>query len=169
MNDYMFCVDVCESCGISRDKVIRHFEKMFTCDFVLANHERHYHNSGLIRNAETLEYTRMAPIYDTGSCLWHDKRSLIVPADYNYKAKPFGINGMEPKKQLALFHGFEWFDASKLRGFTDRAKDLLALNPYMPKDRLEKIASGLERNVEFLLDFVTNQRPSRSIERNNLK
>ena len=32
------------------------------------------------------------------------------------------------------------------------AKDLLALSPYMPKDRLEKIASGLEHNVGSLPD-----------------
>ena len=121
LNDYQFCLELCERCGISREAALDHFEKMFTCDFILANHDRHYRNFGLIRNVETLAYTRPAPIYDTGSCLWHDKFTLSAYGDYLYSAKPFGRNGMNPKDQLRLFKNFGWFDGSVLEDFTEKA------------------------------------------------
>ena len=158
MNDYQFCIRLCEECGLLRDQIITHFEKMFTCDFILANHDRHYRNFGLIRNVETLQYTRMAPIYDTGACLYHDQFTLDKRSDYEYTAKPFGRNGMAPENQLKLFHNFDWFDENKLSGFIKEAIAILSENPLMPDDRIRQIQRGLERNIACAVDYIKSVR-----------
>lgn len=157
LSDYQFCVELCEKCGIATKDVVTHLEKMLTCDFILANHDRHYRNFGLIRNVETLKYVRLAPIYDTGSCLWHDKITLDKPNDYRYIAKPFGRDGMVPKDQLKLFHGYTWFDERKLDGFTRKAAEILRKDPLLSKVRIDKIMDGLERNIEYVTDYIRKQ------------
>lgn len=157
-NDFQFCLQLCTECGIPGDTVLSCFEKMFTCDFILANHDRHYRNFGLIRNVETLKYTRMAPVYDTGSCLWHDKLELNRPSDFSYMAKPFGRDGMEPEKQLKLFHDFSWFNESRLDGFTSQAAQILLENPLMTKERMNKITERLKQNMEYAADYICRRR-----------
>lgn len=153
-NDYQFCISLCEKCGIPRGEVLGRFAKMFICDFILANHDRHYRNFGLIRNVETLRYTRLAPIYDTGACLWNDKFTLDRYVDYQYTAKPFGRDGMSPEEQLELFRDFDWFDESGLQDFTDKASDVLSQNPILPEKRRDAVLFGLQNNIDHAVDFV---------------
>ena len=42
---------------------------MFLCDYLIANYNRRLRNFSAIRNVETLEHTRMAPIFDSGAAL----------------------------------------------------------------------------------------------------
>ncbi len=154
-SDFRFCVSLCVKCGIPEDQVVSCFEKMFVCDYIMANHDRHYNNFGLIRNVETLKY-RMAPVFDTGSSLWHDKTRLEYPSDYSYMAKPFKNNGMQPEEQLNLFHDFEWFDENRLDGFVESAKNILSGNPYMSRDRINAVIDGLERNIEVVRHISEN-------------
>ena len=58
---------------------------MIVVDFIIANEDRHLNNFGLVRNANTLEWIGVAPIFDSGSSLGYDKvtpnmdkQSLIV-------------------------------------------------------------------------------------------
>lgn len=158
MNDFEFCLELCEGHGIPKDKAYMGYEKMFTCDFILANGDRHYRNFSLIRNAETLAYTRIAPIYDTGACLWYDRMELKRPSDYAYKAKPFGQDGMEPRKQLDLFHRFEWFEESKLKSFPEEASEILKKNPLMPAQRRDAVIKGLRHNLKYAIDYIKDVR-----------
>lgn len=51
------------------EKVKEHFWKMFAADAFLGNFDRHNGNWGVIINELTRE-TRIAPVYDNGSCLY---------------------------------------------------------------------------------------------------
>ena len=57
-------------------KDIENIEKqlcqMLTVDCIIANSDRHFNNFGFIRNADTLEWEGLAPVYDTGTSLFHD-------------------------------------------------------------------------------------------------
>ncbi|MEE0027718.1 MAG: hypothetical protein U0J70_09010, partial [Atopobiaceae bacterium] len=99
-SDLMFYVRCCEELGIHN--VMDGLARMFACDYVLANRDRHWRNFGVMRDVETLRGTRLAPIFDTGSCLWSDVPQLELPIDFNYTAKPFKYNGMRPYDQLQL-------------------------------------------------------------------
>lgn len=153
-NDLQFTEQICQICGIGNSQEF--FSKMFTCDFILGNSDRHWRNFGLIRNVETLEYIRMAPIFDTGHCLWCDTEQLILPVDYEYTAKPFGRDGMQPAKQLGLFHEYEWFVEAALNGFAEEAYAILAQNPNMSEKRIEQIIKGIQLNMEYVVQHVCN-------------
>ena len=39
-------------------------------DFILSNVDRHFNNVGVLRDAESLQFLRMAPIFDSGKSLF---------------------------------------------------------------------------------------------------
>lgn len=151
LSDLMFYVRRCEDVGLDGDAVMDVLAKMFACDFVLANRDRHYRNFGVIRNVETLEVVRLAPVFDSGSCLWSNAELLEVPADFLYMAKPFKCNGMKPADQVKLFKGhFDWFDASVLEGYSERMEEILLKNPNIPERRVNIIVREVRKNIELL-------------------
>jgi len=148
-SDLAFYVRCCEELGI--DGMMEHLARMFACDFVLANRDRHWRNFGVIRNVETLRGVRPAPVFDTGSCLWSDQVALELPVDYKYTAKPFKIDGMRPYDQLRLFSGhLGWLDPAALDGFDEAAAAILRQNPNVTPARLDAVIKQLRRNIESL-------------------
>ncbi|MDO5301279.1 MAG: hypothetical protein Q4E76_02080 [Tissierellia bacterium] len=144
-NDYQFLVGRLKDLGL--DDVEVFLSKIFVCDVIMGNFDRHYQNFGVIRNVETLEYTRMAPIFDTGNSLWCNVETLDTLRDFEYIAKPFGI-GWSPERQLKLFSHFQWFAPEKLDGFIAEAMEILGRNSNMPPARMEKIEGGLKLQIE---------------------
>lgn len=137
-SDLMFYVRCCEELGI-RD-VTDGLARMFACDYVLANRDRHWRNFGVMRNVETLRGTRLAPIFDTGSCLWSDVPQLELPIDFKYTAKPFKYDGMRPYDQLRLFEGhLGWVSERALADFCDCVGDVLGANPNIAPARMDAI------------------------------
>lgn len=155
LSDLQFYVKRCADLGLDPDEVMRQLSKMFVADYVMANRDRHYRNFGLIRNVETLQATRMAPVFDSGSCLWSDRELLEVPIDYEYKAKPFKHDGMRPDDQVLLFKGFfDWFDPTMVDGCADAVAEVLGRNPNIPERRIEKVAAEVRRRAEILKRLV---------------
>lgn len=151
LSDLQFYVKCCTELGLDGEAVMTELAKMFAGDFVLANRDRHYRNFGVVRNVETLQVTRLAPVFDSGSCLWSSAELLEVPADFDYRAKPFKPNGMRPEDQVRLFEGyFGWFDASALADYPDTVRALLGRNPNIPERRVETIAREVEKKIELL-------------------
>lgn len=82
---------------------------------MIANEDRHFNNFGLIRNAETLEWIGVAPIFDCGSSLWHRTlETQIKPKSPSLSCKPFKKTHSE---QLKLVNDFSWIDLNKLQFF----------------------------------------------------
>ena len=148
-SDLMFYVRCCEELGIH--DVMDGLARMFACDYVLANRDRHWRNFGVMRDVETLRGTRLAPIFDTGACLWSDVPQLELPIDFKYTAKPFKYDGMRPYQQLRLFEGhLGWVSERALADFCDCVGDVLSKNPNIAPARLDAIV----RKVRSLADDV---------------
>lgn len=145
-NDWQFLVRTFESLGA--DDARARLTDMFVLDLVIANRDRHYRNFGLIRDVKTLAYKRCAPIFDTGGSLWCWARELDVPRDFAYRAKPFGAEGYPFDRQLRFFDQLDWFDESRLEGFSDEVAEVLAANPMLSSERIDKIRRQIDRNIE---------------------
>lgn len=54
--------------------------KMIAFDHIIHNNDRHEKNFGLLRDSDTLQYFRMAPLFDSGSSFgWNNDRDLTKP------------------------------------------------------------------------------------------
>ena len=151
LSDLAFLVKCYEDLGLDGDMVTEQLAKMFACDFVTANRDRHYRNFGVVRNVETIEVTRLAPVFDSGSCLWSDAELLEAPIDFEYIAKPFKLRGMRPADQVQLFKGhFGWLDPAALEGYPERVAEILGSNPNITERRVRTVADQVRKNVELL-------------------
>ena len=72
----------------------RRINEMLVLDYILAGTDRHLNNFGMLHNLDSGEFT-FAPIYDSGTCLWKDKRiaeKIDGLKDADIVARPFGGN-----------------------------------------------------------------------------
>jgi len=76
-SDYEHLLRCCEWLGIPDAQ--RAVDEMIALDYIIANEDRHYSNFGFVRNAETLEWLGAAPIYDSGTSLWHNALDVGWP------------------------------------------------------------------------------------------
>lgn len=128
-------------------------DKMIICDFILANKDRHFNNFGAIRNVETLEFERIAPIFDNGCSLWYDENDMYVGEFF--LTKPFEEY---EKNQLSLVKNVSWLDINKLNGFVDEVREILLSNKLLSKDRIEKIVEQIKLRIEYVNDFIKNHK-----------
>ena len=134
-------------------------DKMIVCDFILANKDRHFNNFGVIRNVETLEFERIAPIFDNGCSLWFDENDMYVGEFF--LTKPFEEY---EKTQLSLVKNVSWLDINKLDGFALEAREILESNKLLSKDRIDKITEQIKLRIEFVKELIKTRETDNNYE-----
>ena len=146
-NPFQHYASCCKALGIA--DIERPLWKQMVCDDIIANSDRHYRNFGIIRNVESLE-CRMAPIFDSGTCLWcNTPRQDLQRGEFSYKSRQFE---QSPARQMLLVEDMSWFSSDDLDGFVDEAIEILAQNALL-EPRLPYIERALARRVERIRDL----------------
>ena len=127
---------------------------MLCIDFLIMNVDRHWGNFGFIRNVNTLEIERPAPIFDNGNSLWYDMAH--IPEHFD-KAKTFRN---KHRTQIKLVRDFSGIDFAMLCYVPAQAKEILTENKNLPSDRSEKIAIGILERIRMLEKIRGRQRVS---------
>ena len=130
--------------------VIPFLDRMIVLDFIIANEDRHLNNFGAVRDAETLEWRGMAPIYDSGSSLGYDKSVPMMRDRLEVVCKPFKKHHEE---QLKLVSSFDWIDFTALANVGEMITDILSdgnAKDYMEENRVRVIAELTERRIKNL-------------------
>lgn len=154
LDEYRFLLGVYGEVGVPDAE--EGLAKMIACDYVIANRDRHRQNFGVIRDVETLEYKRVAPIYDSGMSLWSDKRLIAKPKDFSYSAKPFAGKLETPEEQVRVLRKLDWFDPDRLDGFAEEAVEILSGNVLMPPDRIAVVGAAVEARVDALRRYAAS-------------
>ena len=142
--------------------VVPFLDRMIVLDYILANEDRHLNNFGAIRNAETLEWLGMAPIYDSGSSLGYDKVAPEIRAEQDIECKPFKKHHEE---QLKLVTDFSWIDFDRLSDVKDLIMEVLSAEKardYMDEKRIEAIVTTVGRRIERLKKLAQSWHTSHS-------
>jgi hypothetical protein len=139
-----------------------YINKMLALDYIIANTDRHFNNFGVIRNAESLEWVGPAPVFDSGTSLWHDAETGTdkIGAGNQNKSKPFRSTHRE---QIKLVNDFAWLDFNSLRGIDDEFEGILKKNNYIRKERRDILCQAIRERVKELREVVMRQgreRPS---------
>lgn len=156
---YRHFVNCCEALGVSG--VVSFLDRMITLDYIIANEDRHFNNFGLLRNAETLEWLGMAPIYDSGSSLGYDKLPGQMRNERNVVCKPFKNHHLE---QLKLVHSFDWLDLSRLYDIEEIIRAVLSTDTdelYIDEYRIAAVVSSVKRRLENLEQIINESKNDR--------
>ena len=143
---YRHYINCCESLGVK--DITRAVDQMLVLDYIIANEDRHQNNFGLVRNADTLEWTGAAPIFDSGSSLGYDKIAGQIMSESGVECKPFKKTHAE---QIKLVSSFAWIDFNALQGVENDIISVLdQAGEYIDEGRKSAIVKSVLRRIENL-------------------
>lgn len=153
---YQHFVECAEALGL-RD-VVPFLDRMIVLDYIIANEDRHLNNFGALRNADTLEWAGMAPIYDSGSSLGYDKSAFDIRRENGIVCKPFKKHHRD---QLGLVTDFSWIRFDRLEGVRDMILETLSderAAEYLDERRILAIADTAARRIREIEALASTHR-----------
>ncbi|MDR1204242.1 MAG: excisionase [Peptococcaceae bacterium] len=130
--------------------------RMLTVDFLIANQDRHFNNFGALRDAGTLEWLGLAPVFDCGTSLWYDQNPHMIRPLAEQASKPFRSKHSE---QIKLVTDFDWLDFGALDGLDEEYAGILEQSPYIDGARRDALCFALKTRVELLKDIAAEPQP----------
>lgn len=152
-SQYQHLLKCCAVLGIQ--DAVEFLDRMIVLDYIIANEDRHLNNLGAIRDANTLEWLGMAPIYDSGSSLGFDKLPQQMKSEKDVDCKPFKKRHID---QLALVTDFSWIDTNKLNDAGDIIDDVFSDNratEFIDAVRIKAIKDSVERRIDVLKSWAS--------------
>jgi hypothetical protein len=127
-------------------------EQMLILDFIMANSDRNFDNFGLIRNAETLEWVGVSPVFDCGSSLFFNKSNYSINlAISNADSKPFRSKHRE---QIKLVRNIDVVNLNSLSSIGDEYSELLSQDQDLTHERRSLLCKGLTRRIQILKKYA---------------
>jgi len=115
-------------------------EKMLVLDYIIANTDRHLNNFGFVRNADTLAWLGFAPMYDSGTSLWHDTQHVGRAP----KSKPFRATHAE---QIKLVKDVNWYNHAALYGLADECAEIFKQSSFIDEKRRNALVYEIEKRA----------------------
>ena len=99
--------DVCVQMGIDKRVMQEAMDYMILSDFLFTNTDRHLLNLGVLRNPDTLEFIKPAPLFDTGNsmfynCRYNESTVLNIPITSFYKNEIKFLEMVEDRSVLNI-------------------------------------------------------------------
>lgn len=148
-SSYEHFVQASEKLGIP--KMVEFINYVLVFDYLMANTDRHFGNFGAIRNVETLEWIGAAPVFDTGTSLWHNKLTKVINPFDEIDSKPFYAKQL---KQMELVTDFEWIPFENLRDLSSDLHEVFKQSEYMDEQRIEAICNGVTERLKQLKEMA---------------
>jgi hypothetical protein len=152
ISDYSYFLQRCDERGITgiRDGL----DRMLVLDYIIVNTDRHYNNFGVLRDADSLEWLGFAPIFDSGTSMWHNKFVSRINAMMDQPAKPFNTKHGSQIKHVTCF---DWLDFTALRGISEEYSELLAQSVFIDDIRRSTLCKALDQRIELLERIAVNR------------
>lgn len=141
---YQHYINTCVELGIPQKVMQEFMDYMILSDFIFTNTDRHLLNLGILRDPDTLNFVKPAPLFDTGNSMF-----------YNRKYNPSTIYNIE----ITSFYKTEtkFLEMVKNRNALNISKlpSPLELNAYYKDDPysvvyLDNVKMGYEKKIELL-------------------
>ena len=146
-------LQTCERLGIEGAETA--VSKMIVFDYLIANFDRHRGNFGLLRNSESLDEWRIAPLFDNGSGFF----SRATLADMRQKRFVYQANPFEdfPLVQVARAKDLSWYDSGMLVGFADETERYLCEEAGLSEEFAHHAARHIQTHIETIEDLAAER------------
>ena len=147
-------LEMCEKYGMDRAEVQRNLDYEIMVDFIMSGYDRHLNNIGFIRDAKTLKFKGMAPIFDSGGAFFVDKAKPRSKKDY-YKLK---TNSFFSDEITLLEHveNRDVLDLSKLPP-ASVIIDLYMKDSQIDEKYAKSVGTWYEKKIEMCSQFQRGQ------------
>jgi len=149
-NNYTRYVEICEKKGISDVK--ERLDEMIAIDYIIGNTDRHTGNFGILRDADTLQWIKVAPIFDNGNSLFYNERDANnIPDNTDSFCRWFRESNAD---KLKLIDYPKWYNPSRKNDIIDIIYTNLLDNENTSKAKCEKIAEIIKSRIEEFEYFI---------------
>lgn len=145
-------VKLLEAAGISDAR--ESLEDILVLDALVANEDRHMRNFGIIRNVETLEFIKVASIYDNGMSMHKNIETSYIPVHIP-RAMPFARTHTDQVGMANLRR----YDFDKLDNIEEHLYRIYSTNEGHQEEpeRKEVMAEALKKRIEVVKDIQLSQ------------
>ena len=158
--DFQKLIERCEFFGIPNAEI--DILKIILLDFIIANEDRHSYNLAFLREAETLKWIGVAPVYDSGKSMYLNKIDFEMEwiSSFRIASKPFEEKQYYQFQALPMekLHGV--IDFSALDGIQDWYKDFLSSLRRLSEDKkialVKKLGERIKEAQELLEEKYKN-------------
>ena len=148
---YLQYLDICNRNGIvdSKSKT----DEMIALDFIIGNTDRHKGNFGIIRDADSLKWLSIAPVFDNGNCLFYDSDNDDM---VNWGIDSLG-KSFEDSNRLNLQNiGYpQWYNKMAGNRIIDIIYSTLSCNERLKPDRIDRIAAIVKNRIEIFEKVIS--------------
>ncbi len=147
---YEHFINVCNANGINVEQLRMDLEYQIQTDFILSNRDRHLNNVSILRDADTLKFVRMAPIYDNGKSMF-----IKEPIPENMKEMLSIKTESFASDEL---HLLEYVRDRKLVDITKLPdvswiKSIYSKDSQMSESRINQVCEAYERKIDLYRRF----------------
>lgn len=163
-NSFETFLSSCTEHGLDEDELRQGLDFMILADFVISNEDRHMNNLGVLRNAHTLKFIGLAPIFDSGNSMFFNS----LPYKERNALCALDTNSFEPTELRMLTHVTNPFalDVSKLPSGEEIVQLYNKTIPEM-RERNEQIGLSFDVKKELLEDFQQGKLIDKNGEKKN--
>ena len=145
-DQYMHYLEMCHKNGLKDAK--KNIDSMMIMDFLTGNIDRHRGNYGIIRNANTLEWMKIAPVFDNGNSLFYDSENDDTGNwGIDTMGKAFGDSN---RLNLQKIDRPEWQNKINKSMILDITAELLNSNEKLLPDRVDKVVCIVKERLNIL-------------------
>jgi len=145
-NEYDRFIQICEKNGINNAK--EKIDEMIIIDYIIGNTDRHTANFGIIRNPDTLQWIKIANIFDNGNSFHHNTNKIDnIDNSIDSLCRWFPRGNYE---KLQYIDYPIWYSKEKARGIGDIVYDNLSYNENISEDKKRKLVSVVDKRIDVL-------------------
>lgn len=145
ISTYEHFLNVSANHGLNKDKLQSYMDYLITTDFILSERDRHLSNIAVLRDADTLEFIKPAPIYDSGKCMFVNDS---IPSTDKGLLSINTVSFMADElRMLKLVKDRSLVDVTKLptRNFIEK---IYSMDSQMDEKRIYAICDAYERKID---------------------
>jgi len=147
---YNHFIDICKNNGILDAK--ERLDEMIAIDFLIGNDDRHKGNFGILRNSDSLNWIKIAPIFDNGNSLFYDRdNESINDWGTDSLGKTFDSSN---RLQLNVIDYPQWYNKSKGNIIIDIVAQELKKNIRLSDDRIAKIIEITKKRKDIFENII---------------
>jgi hypothetical protein len=121
--------------------------KILVLDYIIANTDRHFNNIGFLRDSHSLQYSGLAPVYDSGTSLWHDKDADEIREEKKCESKPFKSTHQD---QIKKVNALRWLNINSLSSINEIVHEVLKENKKIDQNRIFSITTKLHNRIKYI-------------------
>ncbi len=153
-SSYEHFISVCGKHGMDTEQLRKDLEYQIMTDFILSGRDRHLNNISVLRDADSLNFLRLAPIYDSGKCLFvHSNVPASEKELLHIETQSFASNEL---KLLSYVTDRSLVDASKLPD-PDYIHAMYEKDTQIDSKRIDLITAGYTKKIELFKAFQNGE------------